>query len=73
MGSHRLLRVGELLKREATDFPSRANENRQEYLRGSEIFSGKALPNSVEAGDQDATVAKINLTGIGPGLVPVVG
>ena len=31
------------------------------------------MPDSVEAGHQDAAVAQINLPGIGPGLVPVVG
>ncbi len=54
--------------------PTQAKENRQENRRGSENFSGTGLPNSVEAGNQDTTVAQINLAEFGiAALVPVAG
>ena len=50
-------------KRQATDFSSQAKGN----LRGSENFSGTGSPDSGEAGHQIATVAQLNLTGMGGG------
>jgi hypothetical protein len=50
-------------------FPSQGKSARErKFLR-----NGIALPNSVEAGHQDAAVAQINPAGIVPELVPVVG
>jgi hypothetical protein len=49
----------EILKRENTVSPSQAKENR----RGSENFCGTGSSNSVEAGNQDATVAERDFNG----------
>ncbi len=58
-----------MLKRETTDLPSRAKENR----RGSENFFVEALPDSINAADQDAAVAQIRCPKFGiAAVVPVV-
>jgi hypothetical protein len=58
-----------MLKRDNTDFSSRAKENR----RGSENLFGDAWPDSVKAADQDAAVAEFRLSKFGiAALVPVV-
>lgn len=54
-------------------FPHPSQGEMTEKSAWKRNFSGTGSPNSVEVGHQDAAVAQIDLTGIGRGLVPVVG